>query len=104
MIAKESASKEMSKRNYRRILAVTFRGAVMASITSSIISSSVVAFNVYLQCAGSGDCFQAHFLPIWPRSFALAFAIATPIVLFVAPTVMRKMNGIAPDKSRKATS
>ena len=65
------------------------RGVIMASIVSSIMSFSLVSFKVYLQCSGSIECFEATFFVIWPRSFSVAFALAIPITLIVAPFVMR---------------
>jgi hypothetical protein len=30
---------------------------------------------------------------MWPRSFGLSFVLAMPMVLFVAPFVMRRLGG-----------
>jgi hypothetical protein len=65
----------------------------MALITSSFMSSSLVSLNVYLQCDGTVACFQQYFLTMWPRSFGLSFVLAMPMVLFVAPFVMRRLGG-----------
>jgi hypothetical protein len=67
---------------------IILRAVIMALVTSSFMSFSLVSINVYLQCVGSIECFQKNFFTIWPRSFAVAFTLAIPIVLFVAPVVM----------------
>ena len=103
MIAKESGRKEPSKNNKTKIRAALSRGVVMALITSSFMSSSLVSFNVYLQCNGTIGCFQENFLTVWPRSFALSFALALPIVLFVAPFVMTRLGGNISRMPKNAT-
>jgi hypothetical protein len=93
MIAEKPSQKEASKGNNTQIRAALSRGAIMALITSTLMSTSLVSFNVFLQCDGTIGCFQEHFLTMWPRSFGLSFLLALPIVLFVAPRVMRRLIG-----------
>jgi len=92
MIAKKSSQNGEIKNNNSQIRAALSRGAIMAVITSSLMSTSLVSFNVYLQCDGTVGCFQEYFLTIWPRSFGLSFLLALPIVLFVAPRVMKRLG------------
>ena len=70
------------------------RGALIALATSSTISSALVSFNVYLFCGGMGECFEANLFKIWPRSFLVAYMLAIPIALFVAPFMVKITNKI----------
>ena len=76
--------------------ALILSGAVMALVTSSIISTAIVSLNVYFLCSvqhsGGVECFKTSFLNIWPRSFAVTFLLAFLIILFVAPYIMRITN------------
>jgi len=68
---------------------------IVALVSSSILSFALVSMNVYLQCSGDVECFENNFLKMWPRSFAVAFALVIPIVLLVAPFIVRITSKIA---------
>jgi hypothetical protein len=58
---------------------------LMGIVTTGIISFTLVAVNI-----GFGD----RFLTVWPRSWALAYAVVIPAILIIGPQVQRAVDRI----------
>lgn len=64
---------------------------IMGAITTGIISFVVVSANVGL---------NARFLAVWPRSWAMAWLVAVPVIILVAPHVERLVRYMFPAEQR----
>lgn len=62
----------------------------MSTITAGVISFTLVSLNVG---------FSERFMPIWLRSWGIAFLIATLSILFVGPQVQRLVQRMFRGKS-----
>lgn len=56
---------------------------MMSAVTTLVISFTLVSLNIG---------FSERFLPIWLRSWGIAFIIATFSILFVGPQVQRLVH------------
>jgi hypothetical protein len=56
---------------------------LMGIVTTGIISFTLVAVNI-----GFGE----RFLQVWPRSWALAYAVVIPAILIIGPQVQRVVD------------
>jgi predicted membrane metal-binding protein len=65
---------------------------LMSVVTTEIISFSVIAFNVG---------FSANFLNLWFKSWLIAYIIAVPAILLIAPQVEKLVWVILSEKKLK---
>ncbi len=56
---------------------------IIAFVITSYITFTLVAVNV---------CFIQNFIFVWLRSWLIAFMLALPSLLFVAPFIRKKIN------------
>ncbi|NUY80426.1 DUF2798 domain-containing protein [Flavobacterium sp. MAH-1] len=63
---------------------------LMGIVTTGIISFSLISINIG---------FSERFVPIWFRSWILAYAIVIPVILLVGPIVQRFTDRIVKVKA-----
>jgi hypothetical protein len=62
---------------------------IMGIITTGIISFTLISINIG---------FTEKFLPIWLRSWAMAYTVVIPAILLIGPLVQKLVNRLVPEK------